>query len=80
MIEAGVTGMEFDSSWYGVFAPAKTPAAIVNRLHGEIRAALKVTAVRESLAAIGMEPVGNTPTEFKGFVEKSIKRYAEIVR
>ena len=80
MIEAGVTGMEFDSSWYGVFAPAKTPAAIVNRLHGEIRAALKVTAVRESLAAIGMEPVGNTPTEFKGFVEKSIKRYAEIVK
>jgi tripartite-type tricarboxylate transporter receptor subunit TctC len=80
MIEAGVAGMEFDASWYGVFAPARTPAAIVNRLHSEIRTALKAPAVRESLAAIGMEPVGNAPAEFKAFVAKSIKRYAELVK
>ncbi len=80
MIESGVAGMEFDSSWYGVFAPAKTPAAIVNKLQGEIRSALKASAVRENLAAIGMEPVGNMPAEFGAFVEKSIKRYAEVVK
>ena len=80
MIESGITGMEFDSSWYGVFAPARTPPAIVSRLHHEIRAALKVTAVRDSLAAIGMEPVGSAPVEFKAFVERAIKRYAEIVK
>ena len=80
MIEAGVTGMEFDASWYGVFAPAKTPAAVVNKLHSEIRAALKAPAVRDSLTAIGMEPVGNAPAEFKAFVERSIKRYAEVVK
>ena len=80
MIEAGVAGMEFDSSWYGVFAPAKTPAAIVNKLHSEIRIALKASAVRASLTAIGMEPVGNAPDEFAAFVEKSIKRYAEVVK
>ncbi len=80
MIEAGVTGMEFDSSWYGVFAPAKTPPVIVNKLHSEIRNALKATAVREALTAIGMEPVGNAPAEFAAFVEKSIKRYAEVVK
>jgi tripartite-type tricarboxylate transporter receptor subunit TctC len=80
MIEAGVTGMEFDSSWYGVFAPAKTHAAIVNQLHGEIRNALKTPAVREGLVAIGMEPVGNAPAEFAAFVEKSIQRYAEVVK
>jgi tripartite-type tricarboxylate transporter receptor subunit TctC len=80
MIESGVTGMELDSGWYGVFAPAKTPVAIVNRLHNEIRNALKATAVRESLASIGMEPVGSTPAEFKVFVERSIKRYAELVK
>ena len=80
MIEAGVSGMEFDASWYGVFAPARTQAAIVNRLHSEIRAALKAPAVRDGLAAIGMEPVGNAPGEFKLFVERAIKRYAEIVK
>ena len=80
MIESGVTGMEFDASWYGVFAPARTQASIVNKLHGEIRTALKATAVRDGLAAIGMEPVGNAPAEFKAFVERAIKRYAEIVK
>ena len=80
MIEAGVNGMEFDSSWYGVFAPAKTPVAIVNRLHNEIRNALKAPPVRDGLAAIGMEPVGNSPAEFKAFVERAIKRYAELVK
>ena len=80
MIEAGVSGMEFDSSWYGVFVPAKTPAAIVNKLHSEIRNVLKTPTVRESLTAIGMEPVGNTPAEFKVFVERAIKCYAEVVK
>ena len=58
MIEAGVKGMEMDSSWYGVFAPAKTPASIVAKLQAEIRKALGVAAVRDGLASIGMEPVG----------------------
>lgn len=80
MIEAGVTGMELDPGWYGVFAPAKTPAAIVTRLQKEIHAALRVPAVRERLAAINMQPVGNAPAEFKMFVATAIKRYAELVR
>jgi len=79
LIESGVHGMELDSGWYGVFAPAKTPAAIVSKLHAEIRKALGAAAVRDGLAAIGMEPVGNAPAEFKKFVEQSIKRYAELV-
>lgn len=80
MIEAGVSGMELDASWYGVFLPAKTPATIVTKLHSEIRTALKAPAVRDSLAAIGMEPVGSAPAAFGAFVEKSIKRYAEVVK
>lgn len=80
MIEAGVTGMELESGWYGVFAPAKTPAAIVGRLHTEISNALRQPAVRDSLAAISMEAVGNTPAEFRTFVAASIKRYAELVK
>ena len=63
-----------------MFAPAKTPAAIVARLHREIRAALDVPAVRDRLAAISMQPVGSTPAEFKAFVATAIKRYAELVK
>ncbi len=80
MTEAGVTGMALDASWYGVFAPANTPAAIVNKLHSEIRTALKTPAVRDNFAAIGMEAVGNAPAEFKAFVERAIKRYGEVVK
>ncbi len=80
MIEAGVTGMEMDSSWYGVFAPAKTPAVVVSKLHAEISKALATAVVREGLAAIGMEPVGNTPDEFRKYVAASIKRYAALVK
>jgi tripartite-type tricarboxylate transporter receptor subunit TctC len=72
--------MELDPSWYGVFAPARTPMAIVNRLHQEIRAALNVPVVRDRLAAISMQPVGNTPAEFRAFVATAIKRYAELVK
>jgi tripartite-type tricarboxylate transporter receptor subunit TctC len=80
MIEAGVTGMEMESGWYGVFAPAKTPIPVVDKLHAEIRNALRQPAVRDSLAAISMEAVGSTPAEFKAFVVASIKRYAELVK
>ena len=80
MIETGVKGMEMDSSWYGVFAPAKTPTPIVAKLQAEIRKALGVAAVRDGLASIGMEPVGNTPAQFGKFVEASIKRSAELVK
>ena len=80
MIEAGVKGMDLDASWYGVFAPAKTPVPVVSKLHTEIRKALGVAAVRDGLAAIGMEPVGNTPAEFGKFVAASIRRYAELVK
>jgi tripartite-type tricarboxylate transporter receptor subunit TctC len=80
MIEAGVSGMEMDSSWYGVFAPPKTSAPIVDRLQREIRAALGTAQVRERLAALGLEPVGNTPAQFGAFIAGAIRRSAELVR
>lgn len=63
MIEAGVSGMEMDPSWYGVFAPAATPAAIVSKLQGEIRAVLSNPGVQERLAGLGVDSVGDTPAE-----------------
>jgi len=80
MIESGVTGMEITPSWYGVFAPAKTPAAIVNKLHAEIRTALGERSVRDGFAALNVQPDGSSPAEFKSFVAKAIGRYAELVK
>jgi tripartite-type tricarboxylate transporter receptor subunit TctC len=78
MAEAGVKGMEMDPGWYGVLAPAGTPAAVVSKLHADIRTALDNPGVRERLAALGVEPVGNPPAEFAQFLVRAIKRAAEL--
>jgi tripartite-type tricarboxylate transporter receptor subunit TctC len=80
MIESGVTGMELTPSWYGIFAPAETPAAIVNKLHAEIKTALDDRGVRDGFTALNVQPDGSSPAEFKSFVAKAIKRYAELVK
>ena len=81
LIESGVKGMEMDPAWYGVLAPAATPVAIVAKMHGEIRTALASSKVHEQLAGgLGCEPHGNTPAEFRQFLERAIKRAAELSR
>jgi tripartite-type tricarboxylate transporter receptor subunit TctC len=80
MIESGVSGMEIDPAWYGMFAPASTVPSIVTRLHAEVVAALKVSRVREQLGALGLEPVGSAPAAFKTFVAGSIRRFGELTR
>jgi tripartite-type tricarboxylate transporter receptor subunit TctC len=80
LAEAGVPGMEIDAGWFALFAPARTPPEIVLRLQQEARKALEVTSVRERLAAQGLTPVGNTPAEFKAYVQAQLPFYAEMVR
>ena len=80
MVEAGVKGMEMDPGWYGVLAPAGTPPAILSRLHSEIRTALFTPAVKERLAGLGVDSVGDTPAEFREFLIRAIKRAAELTR
>ena len=80
MVEAGVKGMDLAPAWYGVFAPAGTPAAIVSRVHRDIRTALANPEIKEQLAGLGVEPDGRTPAEFKEFVQRAIKRSAELLR
>lgn len=59
----------FDASnWQGVFAPARTPARIVDRLNAELRAGLATAEVQKQLAANGFEPVGSTPAEFTNVI------------
>ena len=79
--EAGFPAGTLDAmSWYGMFAPAKTPATIVQRLHAETVAALRTPAVSERLAALQLEPVGNSPAEFRAFIDDQVKRFGEMVK
>lgn len=78
--ESGLSGFVYDTGWHAWFAPAKTPAVIVNKLHAEIRKAIQEPKLRDFFAAGGYEPAGDTPMEFQKKLKADIKRYAEIVR
>jgi len=81
LAEAGVPNMQLDAmSWYGLLAPARTPAALVKRLNDETRAAIAVPAVRERFEPLQVEPVGDTPAQFKAFLDDQLKRFAEMVK
>jgi tripartite-type tricarboxylate transporter receptor subunit TctC len=77
--ESGVPDYEV-TSWYGVFAPAKTPPALIKRLHTEITAGLKAPEVVERLKTLGAEPSGAGPEEFHRLVVSEIKKWAEVVK
>src|SRR5688572_28868460 len=61
--ESGLPGFDI-STWFGVFAPGGTPPEVVARLNAEIVRILAAPEMKERLAALGAEPVGNKPEEF----------------
>ncbi len=79
MIEAGVAGYE-SATWYGVVAPAGTPADIVNRLSSEIVAILKGPEMNDRLSKEGADPVGNTPAEFARHIQIEIEKWRKVIR
>ncbi len=78
--EAGLPNYTHSGGWFGMFAPAGTPPEILNRLHTEVKTAFANAQFRERLSALGADPVGDTPAEFKATVSADIKRFAEIAR
>ena len=79
MMEAGLADFEV-SSWNGLFAPAKTPAAIVARLHEASIKALALPDVREKFAAQGAEAVASTPEEFRTYIRAEIDKWGKVIR
>jgi tripartite-type tricarboxylate transporter receptor subunit TctC len=66
--------------WYGVFGPAKLPKPIVTRLHDEIVKILQRPDVKDVIASDGGEPVGNTPEEFRKFLDADVAKWAKLVK
>jgi tripartite-type tricarboxylate transporter receptor subunit TctC len=77
--ESGLPGFNF-STWYGMWAPASTPQAIVEKLSTEISQITRLPEVREKFLALGAEPVGNTAEEFSTFNKSELAKWARIVR
>jgi tripartite-type tricarboxylate transporter receptor subunit TctC len=77
--ESGLPGFEA-LQWFGVFVPAGTPKDIVSRLNGEIIKALKLPDVRERLASLGAEVVGNSPEQFASFQRADTAKWAKVVK
>lgn len=77
LAEAGIQGVEV-TTWFGLFAPAKTPVDVINRLNRDAQTALK--NMREKLLAQGDEPVGSTPAQFIEFVRLEHSKWGKVVR
>jgi tripartite-type tricarboxylate transporter receptor subunit TctC len=68
------------TNWFALFAPAGTPAAILNRMSTEVAAALKSADVRDVFAKDGAEPVGSTPEQLGAYFREEAARYAKVVK
>ena len=75
------SGLDFRTgTWFGLLAPAHTPAIIVATLHRETVAVLREDSVRARLAEQGAEVVGNSPEEFRAFIRAETDRLARVIR
>ena len=77
--ESGLPGFEV-LTWFGILAPARTPADIVNKLNGDILQIVAQPAVRDQLLKMGFEIVPNTPQEYSAFLREEHARWGKIIR
>jgi tripartite-type tricarboxylate transporter receptor subunit TctC len=77
--ESGVPGYDM-SPWVGIFAPAGTPKAIVDRLNRELVGILRTTVVRQRFAELALEPVGDTPEEFARFLKAEVEKWSGVAK
>jgi len=77
--EAGVPGYAA-GTWYGVYAPAGTPADIVSRVSAETRKALALADVKGAFLAQGLETAGTTPEQFAGFMREEFAKWGKVIR
>jgi tripartite-type tricarboxylate transporter receptor subunit TctC len=74
-------GLAFEQTvWFALFAPAGTPAGVVDRLHREISEIQKDAALTERIAATGATPLSNTPAQLKSFVAAEVDKWNKIAQ
>ena len=79
MIEAGIADFEV-VLWTSVFAPAGTPRPVVEKLQQQLAAILRLPDVAERMAALGIEPVGNTPAQLAAILRADIDKWTAVAK
>ncbi len=79
LAESGLPGYEA-TAWYALFAPARTPAAIVNKLNGEVNTLLKMPDVTERMQSLGAESVAMSPRQLSAYVETEIVKWGNLIK
>ena len=79
MAEAGLPGYAA-SSWFGLLAPAGTPAAVVGKVQAEVARILKLPDVQDKLKAQDEVGIGSTPAEFAAYIESEAVKWGKIIR
>jgi tripartite-type tricarboxylate transporter receptor subunit TctC len=79
LTEAGVSGLEVPV-WAGILTTAGTPKAIVDRLYQESAAVLKLPEIRDRLAQLGSDVVGDGPAQFAALLKTDLARWAKVVK
>ena len=80
MSEVGFPGFEETAPWVGLLAPAKTPAAIVNRLNDAMLKALAKPDVKAQLEKLGAVIVGDSPVAFAAYLKRDYERWENVIR
>lgn len=76
--EAGLPGFE-NVGWFGLFAPAGTPSAVIRKVQADVAGAMAETEVKARLYVQGMSPVVNSPAEFARQIDRELARWAKVV-
>jgi tripartite-type tricarboxylate transporter receptor subunit TctC len=79
MAESGFPGFDV-MVWFGLMAPAGTPPTIIEKLHRETVRILALPETRKRFDDLGMEPVGNSPSEFAAVIKAEIPKWAKVIR
>lgn len=77
--EQGLAGFEIDL-WFGMWAPAETPQAVLRKINADVNRALQVAEVKNQYDKLGMTPGGMTMAQFSAFVRSEIAKYQKIVK
>jgi len=78
--ENGVPGFDLNGGWMGIFAPAKTPQAIIHKLSNEIHKAVETPEVKAKLLSWETPPIGSTPEAFATFFQSEYEKFAKIIK